>query len=86
MIKTTKKAVDHQKKVLSQLHTQTIKEEEQKNKKLFKPKIDPKSSQIILNKKSASPPIRGMMTVEGANNAEDGDDRTDSWRGAFFHL
>ena len=69
MIKTTKKAVDHQKKVLSQLHYQTIKEEEQKNTKLFKPKIDPKSSQIVLNKKSASPPImRGRMTVENSNN------------------
>jgi hypothetical protein len=88
MIKTTKKAVEHQKKVLSQLHTQTIKEEEQKNTKLFKPKIDPKSSQIVLNKKSVSPPIfRGKMTLDNSNNGKDGESRTiDSWRGVFDHL
>jgi hypothetical protein len=53
---------------------------------LFKPKIDPKSSQIVLNKKSASPPIvRGRMTID--NNNKDGESRTvDSWRGAFDHL
>ena len=54
---------------------------------MFKPKIDPKSSQIVLNKKSASPPIiRGRMTVDHTNKGQDVDSRPDSWRGAFDHL
>ena len=88
MIKTTKKAVEYQKKVLSQINNQTIKEKEQKNIKLFKPRINANSSKIVLNKKAVSPPIIRARTSD-ERTINDEDDRggpIDTWRGAFDHL